>query len=206
MPDNVVYVIDDDELVRTSIAALLGTMDLSVREFDSAEGFLDWLPPSPRGIIVTDLRMLGMSGLDLVEVLVERKCHLPVIVVTAHADVPLTVRLMQSGVVTVLEKPYSSEELNAAVHEALALEATAAPVAKRTREAEKRLKTLSEGEIDVLRLVRDGRLNKEIASELKVSMRTVENRRSNVLKKMQVDSVPELIRILSLTEEFSETP
>lgn len=204
MADNVVYVIDDDELVRSSISALLGTLGLSVLEFESAESFLDWLPPSPRGVVVTDLRMLGMSGLDLVDALIARKSHLPVIVVTAHADVPLTVRLMQSGVVTVLEKPYSSEDLDVAVRNALKLEQASAPVAMRTREAERRLRTLSDGEFDVLCLVRDGRLNKEIAGELQVSMRTVENRRSSVLKKMQVSSVPELIRVLALTDEFAE--
>lgn len=204
MTSRAVYVIDDDALVRSSMQALLSTFNVDVFDFESANSFLHWLPSSPRGVVITDLRMLGMSGLDLLAELSARKCHMPVIVVTAHADVPLTVRLMREGAITVLEKPYSPEQLRIVVNHALELESERAPLAERAIVAEKQLLTLSEGELDVLRLVRQGLLNKEIANMLGVSMRTVENRRSNLLKKMGADSVPELIRTVALTEQFAE--
>lgn len=204
MSSRSVYVIDDDALVRSSMSALLSTFDLDVLEFESAESFLHWLPREPRGVVVTDLRMMGMSGLDLLEDLSERKCHMPVIVVTAHADVSLTVRLMQEGAVTVLEKPYGSEELRSTVVDALELESEMAHRSRRTSGAEQCLTTLTEGELDVLKLVREGQLNKEIAVELDISMRTVENRRSSIQKKMQVGSLAELLRVVGLTEQFAE--
>jgi two-component system response regulator FixJ len=204
MSSGVVHVVDDDPLVRTSISALLTTFGLTVVEFESAESFLEWLPPEPRGIVITDLRMLGMSGVDLIEKLSAQNCHMPVIVITAFADVALTVQLMRKGAITVLEKPHSSEALRAAVERALEMEPESALRATRASEAERRLATVTEGELDVLKLVWAGQLNKAIAAKLDISSRTVENRRRNLLTKMQAGSVAELLRIVALTSQFSE--
>jgi len=204
MSSPIVYVVDDDPLVRTSISALLTTYDLSIIEFESAESFLDSLPPGGRGIVITDLRMLGMSGVELIEQLSAQKCHMPIIVITAYADVALTVRLMRKGAITVLEKPHSAETLYAAVQQALEQEPESARRATQAREAERRLATLTEGEMDVLKLVWAGRPNKMIAAELDISSRTVENRRRSLLTKMQVASIPELVHVVAMTTRFAE--
>ncbi len=192
----VVFVVDDDQGGRSSVGALVRSMGLAVELFSSAEKFLEFYTGESLGCVVTDMRMLGMSGLELQERLCEMGSTLPVIILTAYATTPLAVRAMQSGAVTMLDKPYHEEELWNAIRKALALDAQRRAEQARCQEIRERLSTLTPSERIVLNLVVAGKANKVIAQRLEVSIRTVENRRRDVYKKMQAESAVELVRLV----------
>jgi FixJ family two-component response regulator len=198
--ESTVYVVDDDAGARESVVALVGLKGLKARGFTSAEELLDHYDPAMKGCVVADVRMSGMSGLDLLEQLKARKSALPVIIITGYADVPMAVRAMQKGAVTFLEKPCQEQELWQAVQEALALEKSQHAKRKQRTEVEARLATLTEDEIEVFRRLLEGHANKRIASDLDIGLRTVELRRSNIMKKMQATSLPDLVRLAILIE------
>ncbi len=198
MPEALVHVIDDDEAVRISLAFLLEMAALPARTYDSALAFLDAVPDLHEGCIVTDVRMPGMSGLDLVNRLKVMGVTLPVIVITGHADVPLAVEAMRAGVADFLEKPFDDTALIAAIHSALDLQVKAARRRSEREGFEQILATLSGREREVLQGVLAGKLNKVIAFELGISPRTVEVYRANVMSKTGAHSLSELVRIAML--------
>jgi two-component system, LuxR family, response regulator FixJ len=193
--DAIVHVIDDDEAVRQSIEFLLRTSGVTAQTYDSASAFLDVLPTIESGCIITDVRMPGISGIDLLRRLGEMQIRIPVIVITGHGDVPLAVEAMKSGAVDFLEKPFEDELLLRSVRSALnRSQENAARDAERA-EVEARLATLTNRERDVLEGLVAGKPNKIIAFDLAISPRTVEIYRANVMTKMQAASLSELVRM-----------
>jgi two-component system response regulator FixJ len=191
----IVHVIDDDEALRDSIRMFLVNEGLEVRTYASADAFLATLGSASVGCVVTDVRMPGKSGMDLLVEIARLGFALPVIVITGHADVPLAVRAMKTGAVDLLEKPFKGEALIDAVRRALAAGRDSQLTALSQQEAHSRLAMLTARETEVLgRLVR-GQPNKIIAYEMGISPRTVEVHRANVMKKTQAGSLSELVRM-----------
>jgi len=192
----IVFVVDDDEQARTSVCALVQSMGLRAEAFSSGEEFLDSYRETGPGCLVVDVRMLGMSGLELQEELLRRNVLLPVIVLTAYARTPTTVRAIKAGALALIEKPYSDDDLWDAIRKALAHDAVRRSEHERRREIRDRAGRLTPAERRVMQMIVQGRPNKAIAGELDVSVRTVENRRREVFKKMHADSVAELVRLV----------
>jgi two-component system response regulator FixJ len=203
MAELVVHVIDDDAALRDSLSFLLETSGHEVRTYESALAFLEDHPQGAAGVIVTDVRMPDMTGLQLIRLLKGRGSHTPVIVITGHADVPLAIEAMREGVVDFLEKPFEEEALLSAVarakQDAEAEMARAAEVGR----AEAAFARLSQRETDVLQGIVAGKLNKTIAHELGISPRTVEVYRANVMSKTGAGSLSELVRLSMLVEKQS---
>jgi two-component system response regulator FixJ len=193
--DAVVYVIDDDDAVRQSLTFLLKTAGIVAHSYESATSFLGQLPRVKAGCVITDVRMPGLSGLDLLHRLKELQIALPVIIITGHGDVPLAVEAMKSGAADFLEKPFDDETLLAAVNVALRNQgASAKREADRSSIVEK-LATLSNRERQVLEGLVAGLPNKTIAFDHNISPRTVEIYRANVMQKMQAASLSDLVRM-----------
>jgi two-component system response regulator FixJ len=191
--DRVVHIIDDDDAVRDSLAFLLGTEGLEVRAYESAESFLAAGIPAD-GCVVTDIRMPGITGIDLLARIKDANAHLPVIVITGHGDIPLAVEAMKLGAAEFLEKPFEDEMLLGAVRQALSRQAR-----DRAHDAEiaaigERVAALSQRERQVLSGLLAGAANKTIAFDLGISPRTVEIYRANLMTKMQAASLSELVR------------
>lgn len=191
-----VYVVDDDPAARDSVSALVTAAGLRVQSFSSAEAFLQENRPDKPSCLVSDLRMLGMSGLDLLEQLQKSSLPLPAILISAYADVPVAVRAMEAGAVTLLEKPCRNDQLITAIHKALERDTSDREIRSRRAELKKRLATLTPEEYEVMQRMVAGKLNKVVANELLISLRTVETRRHKVLEKMQADSLAELVRMV----------
>jgi two-component system response regulator FixJ len=193
-----VHVIDDDEAMRESLAFLLDTSGLAARTYDSAVSFLDQLDASQPGVIVTDVRMPEMTGLELVKRLKARDVPLPIIMITGHGDVPLAVEAMKAGVVDFLEKPFEEDSLLAAIRSAMAEGAKADEDHAERDRLKQVLESLSPREHEVLNGVVEGKLNKVIAHELGISPRTVEVYRANVMSKTGARGLSELVRMVML--------
>jgi two-component system response regulator FixJ len=193
--DTDVHVIDDDEAVRESIEFLLRTAGLAVKTYESAAGFLGAAPTISHGCVITDVRMPGVSGLDLLRRLKEMQIRLPVIVITGHGDVPLAVEAMRSGAVDFLEKPFDDDVLLTAVRAALSRSKASAALETERAEVRARMATLTQRERDVLEGLVAGNPNKIIAFDLKISPRTVEIYRANLMTKMKAGSLSELVRM-----------
>jgi two-component system response regulator FixJ len=190
-----VHVIDDDDAVRESVAFLLRSANFEVKVYESAVAFLEAIKSGVSGCVITDVRMPGMSGIDLLRHLQGRKLGVPVIVVTGHGDVQLAVEAMKAGAVDFLEKPFDDERVLEAVR--AALDSRPAEVV-RTPEQDAiaaRIESLSQRERQVLNGLVAGQPNKTIAYELGISPRTVEVYRANVMTKMQANSLSELVRM-----------
>ena len=190
-----VFVVDDDALVRRSLEATLSLAGFRVVQFASAQQFLAQITPSQSGCVLADIRMPGMDGLALQEELSMRHASMSVIIITGHADVPLTVRAMRAGALDVLEKPFSSEKLIAQVKSALAVAADKAIEASLKERRSQKLQTLSDRERDVLKLIVEGYSNREIATALAISPRTVDIHRARVMEKLEAESLAELVRM-----------
>ena len=202
----VVHVIDDDEAMRQSLAFLFRTARIQAETYESASAFLSALPQLKVGCVVTDVRMPGLSGLDLLRRLRELNIGVPVIVMTGHGDVPLAVEAMKGGAADFLEKPFDDEALLGAVRSALSKNAT-----DHERQAQKsvikdRLASLSSRERDVLEGLVAGNPNKTIAYDLGISPRTVEIYRANVMTKMQAGSLSELVRMAIVGDILGNAP
>ncbi len=195
-----VYIVDDDEGARQSLRAVTRSMGVHAETFESAESFLAAFDPNQHGCLVTDLRMHGMSGIELQKKLVDDGVTLPVIIITAHAETPLTVQAVKKGAVNVLEKPCRDYELFDAIRDALAADAQARRNRSRVneqRDFQKRLAALSPDEQRVLELMVDGVANKVIARRVDVSIRTVESRRQRIFEKTNTHSLAELVRMVT---------
>lgn len=193
-----VFIIDDDVGARESLAALVTKKGLTAEVFASPDEFLAHYDPSREGCIVVDVRMPFMSGLELLRQLKARQNSIPVVAITRHADIPTAVRVMQEGAVSFLEKPCAEQELWDAIERALVIEHTRHARRRERLEVERRLATLTPDEAEVLRRLLAGQPNKRIAAELDIGLRTVELRRSNIMRKMQATSIPDLVRLAIL--------
>jgi two-component system response regulator FixJ len=191
----VVHVIDDDEALRESLIFLLRTAGLEVKSHASAVDFLEALAAADPGCIISDVRMPGMSGIDLLRRLRELNIGVPVIVITGHGDVPLAVEAMKFGAIDFLEKPFDDEVLLASVGAALAQHAGEARRQTERAEIETRLAALSPRERDVLDGLVAGHANKQIAFDLGISPRTVEIYRANLMDKMKATSLSDIVRM-----------
>ena len=195
--DGVVHIVDDDDAVRQSLAFLLSSAGLPVRLYESASAFLAGLSAPQSGCLITDIRMSGMSGIELLKALRERSFSMPAIVITGHGDVPLAVEAMKAGAVDFIEKPFEEETILNAVKRAL--EQGSDENGDGNVVAAK-LSTLSERERQVLEGLVAGQPNKAIARGLGISPRTVEVYRANLMAKMQAKSLSELIRMAILAD------
>ncbi len=193
--DATVHVIDDDDAVRQSLEFLLRTAGVAARTYESAAAFLSALPAIETGCIITDVRMPGISGIELLKRLGEMQVKLPVIVITGHGDVPLAVEAMKNGAIDFLEKPYDDELLLGSVRSALDRSRQNATRDSQRAEVEARLATLTNREREVLEGLVAGKPNKAIAFDLSISPRTVEIYRANVMTKMAAASLSELVRM-----------
>lgn len=192
----IVFVVDDDEAMCESLQWLLESDGLTVRTFHSAEEFLSSYRPEQPGCLVLDVRMHGLSGLDLQSQLARRGAAIPVIIITGHGDVPMAVRAMKSGVADFLEKPVSDKVLLQRIHAALDLDRRQRESDRERREIRTAIEQLTAREREVLNLVVGGKANKQIAAELGIREKTVEVHRKHVMQKMSVHTVVDLVRIV----------
>jgi two-component system response regulator FixJ len=200
MPDErTVHIIEDDPAVRESLALLLKGDSLDVRLYASAPEFLEQ-NPAPKGCVVSDIIMPGMTGLELLEEMKNRRTLLPTILMTAFADVPLAVKAMKLGAVDFIEKPFDDELIVNLVQAALARRGDWRIGDAEALVAREKLGSLSAREKDVLAGLMKGKLNKTIAFELGISVRTVETHRANLMAKAEVASLSELVRMSLLAE------
>jgi two-component system response regulator FixJ len=194
MSSNVVHLIDDDEDVRRALAFLLGTAGLAVKVYETASAFLERQDDFSPGCIVSDVRMPGIDGLELLRRLREKGSPIPVIVMTGHADVQMAVEAMKNGAVDFIEKPFADDVLLGAIARAIEL-AGQAPAPGKDAAARERFASLSDRERQVLSGLLAGLPNKTIAYDLGLSPRTVEVHRANVMTKAGVSSLSELVRL-----------
>lgn len=192
-----VHVIDDDDDVRASLSFLLRTSGFRVEAHPSADAFLTGLHGREPGCVVTDVRMPGTSGLDLLEKLADRRARFPVIVVTGHGEVSMAVAAMRNGAVDFLEKPFEEDAILGALELANRTTGAAAgsAVPAPPHPATKRIAALAPRERQVLERLVEGKSNKAVALDLGISPRTVEVYRASLMTKMQVQSLPELVRL-----------
>ncbi|WP_018266380.1 response regulator FixJ [Methylosinus sp. LW4] len=195
MSEPTVHVIDDDAAVRDALRLLLRTEGHEVTTHGSAVDFLAGVDRAATGCIVTDVRMPEMTGIELLLKVKNMGLSLPVVVISAHADVPLAVQAMKEGALDLLEKPFTDESLLSAVRQALAYDSGKRARDLQAQEIQRRLTTLTSRENEVLAALLRGQPNKIIAHELGISVRTVEVHRANVMAKMQAGSLPELVRM-----------
>lgn len=189
-----VYVVDDDDSVRAALERLLKSVGLTVKTFPSAREFFDRAAPEWSGCLITDLRMPGMSGLDLQDQLNARQMSLAVIFLTGHGTVPASVRAMKAGAVDFLEKPVDDQTLLDAVSKALEEDRRARLNQAEVKAIQQRLATLTAREYEVLTFIISGRLNKQVAAELGTTEKTIKVHRARIMEKMQCASLAELVR------------
>jgi FixJ family two-component response regulator len=191
----VVFVIDDDPSMRASLEDLVGSVGLEVRSFASPQEFLESKQPDTASCLVLDVRLPGMSGLTFQKELAKAGVAVPVIFITGHGDIPMSVRAMKAGAVEFLTKPFHDQELLDAIHAAIERDKERRRGAMLVAELQERYATLTERERQIMTLVVIGRANKRIAAELNVSEMTVKVHRGQVMRKMQAGSLPELVRM-----------
>ena len=194
-PETIIYVIDDDDAVRHSLEFLLKTAGISVRSFESAAGFLEIMPQIRSGCVVTDVRMPGITGIELLSRVKKINPDLPVIVATGHGDIALAVEAMKIGAVDFLEKPFDDNLLLAAIRSALDRGADAGKRKAAIADVNEKLAALSNRERQVLEGLVAGKANKNIAFDLGIRPRTVEIYRANVMTKMTASSLSDLVRM-----------
>jgi len=198
--EQTVFVVDDEPQARESVRALVRSMGMPAETFESAEDFLSRYNNEP-GCVITDFRMAGINGIEMQEELKHRGCQLPVIVVTAYARTPLTVRAIQNGAVTLLDKPYDDDDLWQAIQQALAVDIKCRNRHQVHADIRGRMDSLTNKERQVLDLMIQGKANKSMASSLDVSLRTIENRRRSIFAKFGANSVAELVSLVLKIED-----
>ncbi len=199
-PDPTVFVVDDDPAMRNSLQFLIESIGLRVRTFDTAERFLAAYDGGAPGCLVLDVRMPGMSGLDLQGELQRLGRFIPTIVITGHAEVTMAVRAVKNGALDFIEKPFSDQLLLDRIAQAIEVDGQEREHRARRAEVADRIARLTAREREVMSLVVQGKANKEIAAALALSPKTVEVHRAHVMEKMEVESLAELIRHVLLVE------
>lgn len=198
--DSTVFLVDDDDAVRDSVSLLMKSAGLRTREFASADEFLDAYGQDQRGCLLLDVRMPGMSGLELQKEMNRRNHTLPVVFISAHGDIPMAVEALRRGAVDFIQKPFDDEELLDTVRQALASSERRYAEESEREEIRRRVDSLTTREREVMSQVVQGKANKVIASDLGVSQRTVEIHRARVMEKMQASSLAQLVRMVLVAE------
>ena len=206
LPEPVVFVVDDDPAMRESLRWLIESIGLSVQTFADARDFLLAYDPARVGCLVLDVRMPGLSGLELQDKLSARGSNLPIIMITGYAEVPMAVRAMKAGAIDFIEKPFSDQELLDRVR--MAIDQHRRTQADELERAEicSRVARLTQREREVRDLVIAGKPNKVIALELGLSTKTVEHHRSKLMEKLKVETLPELVRLTMIADGIRENP
>jgi FixJ family two-component response regulator len=200
-----VYVVDDDEAVRDSLQWLLEGKDYRVRCYDSAEAFLSRYDQREVACLIVDIRMAGMSGLELQEKLLERHSPLPIVFITGHGDVPMAVDTMKKGAMDFIQKPFKEQELVSLVERMLEAAKGSFSEHQQAASRDALLSKLTGREAQVLERIVAGRLNKQIADDLGISIKTVEAHRANIMEKLNANTVADLLKI-ALGSHNSKTP
>ena len=199
-----VFVVDDDPSVRSSLKFLISTVGLRVESFDSAETFLHRKPPDTASCLVLDVRLHGLSGLDFQLELAARNIHIPIVFVTAHGDIPMSVRAMKAGAVEFLTKPFRDQDLLDAIRIALERDRARREQEEKVTELQQRFESLTPREQEVVSMVVSGLLNKQIAGQLGTAENTVKVHRSRAMEKMQAQSLAELVKMIEKLKGLSE--
>jgi FixJ family two-component response regulator len=192
--DPIVFVVDDDPSIRDALTSLIGSVGLRAETFASAQEFLQYPRPDAAACLVLDVRLRGLSGLDLQRELVKRRQQIPVIFITAHGDVPMTVRAMKAGAADFLLKPFRDQELLDAIRQALDRDQVARQQRSEVAKIKGNYDTLTSREREVLLLIARGMLNKQSAAELGITEITIKVHRRHIMQKMKARSFPELVR------------
>lgn len=203
MPNGVVFVVDDDPSVRSSLKFLISTVGLQVETFESAETALQKLSPEAPSCLVLDVRLRGLSGLDLQGELAARNCQVPIVFITGHGDIPMTVRAMKAGAVEFLTKPFRDQDLLDAIHIALERDGARREQEKEITELQQRFDLLTSREREVISLVAVGKLNKQIADQLGTAENTIKVHRSRAMEKLRADSLAALVRMIEKLKDVS---
>ncbi len=192
-----VFVVDDDQIIRDSLATLLSTAKIRTEMYSDALEFLDRFDPDRAGCLLLDVRMPGMSGLELQRHLSKMEVPVTTIILTGHADVSMAVGAMKTGAADFIEKPFRADDLIRRVRDAMGKNLEARKQWNRNRELQQRVDTLTPREKTVLELIIEGNPTKTIASQLGTSFNTVRNQRTSIMRKMNTDSVVDLVRIMT---------
>ena len=192
----VVFVVDDDASVRSSLQFLISSVGLQVECFDSVEALLRRKLPDAPSCLVLDVRLRGLSGLDFQHELAARNCRMPIIFITGHGDIPMTVQAMKAGAVEFLTKPFRDQDLLDAIHIALEKDRSRREQEKEVADLKERFNSLTPREQKVISLVVAGMLNKQIADQMGTAENTVKVHRSRAMEKMKAQSVPHLVRMI----------
>jgi len=201
----VVFVVDDDPSVRSSLKFLMSSVGLQVESFDSADALLQRKLPDAPSCLVLDVRLRGLSGLDFQRELAARNCHMPIIFITGHGDIPMSVRAMKAGAVEFLTKPFRDQDLLDAVRIALEKDRERRERKKEVSDLKERFNSLTPREQKVISLVVAGMLNKQIADQLGTAENTVKVHRSRAMEKMRAQSVAELVKMIDKLESSMQS-
>jgi len=195
LSDGVVFIVDDDSLIRDSLEQLVKSVGLRAETFSSSRAFLDTELSDKPACLILDIRMPGLSGLDLQDELLKRGSLIPIIFITGHGTVPMSVRAMKAGAVDFLQKPFEDQVILDLIHHAIDRNSQKMLEQAEINKIKQRIDSLTAREHEILALVTDGRLNKRIAYDLNMSENTVKTHRARIMRKMEVGSLAELVRV-----------
>lgn len=201
MPDATVHIVDDDHAVRRSLKLLIDSADLAVREYEGGQDFLDRYRPRKPECLLLDLRMPGMDGLELQRELRTRGIHISTLFLSGHGDIPIAVRALREGALDFIEKPFNNNYLLERVRLCIGTDAAQEQDRINHQEAEERLMALTKRERQVVHMLVDGKINKVIGTELSISTRTVESHRARIMKKLNVDSLSDIYKLVLMSRD-----